>query len=105
MHEFIHALGFYHEQSRTDRDNFVTINFANVQVGYAGNFVKYDDTQITPFGEAYDYLSVMHYPRDAFSNNGQDTIVTKDPDFQDEIGQRVFLSATDIAKLNKMYVC
>ena len=33
MHELLHALGFYHEQSRYDRDDFVKILFENVQAG------------------------------------------------------------------------
>ena len=47
----------------------------------------------------------MHYSRTAFSDNGEDTIETIDPNYQDVIGQRDYLSANDIAKLNKMYQC
>lgn len=32
-HEFLHALGFFHEQSRPDRDDFVTIQYENIQEG------------------------------------------------------------------------
>ena len=33
MHEMYHCLGFFHEQSRTDRDDYVTIMWDNIQAG------------------------------------------------------------------------
>ncbi|MDK2413033.1 M12 family metallopeptidase, partial [Aphanizomenon sp. 202] len=103
MHEMYHALGFYHEQSRYDRDNYVTIMWNNIQSGAEHNFDKYSSSYIGGFGEQYDYGSVMHYSAYAFSANGEKTIVTEDPNAV--IGQRQGLSDVDLRKLKNMYNC
>src|SRR5262249_18305481 len=65
IHEIGHTIGLWHEQSREDRDSFVTIHLDKVQAGYEHNFDQHitDGDDIGP----YDYGSIMHYPRDAFS--------------------------------------
>lgn len=50
-------------------------------------------------------MSVMHYPSEAGSSNGEPTIVAKKAAFRDKIGQRRGLSRGDIARINAMYEC
>jgi hypothetical protein len=102
MHEFIHAIGFYHMQSAYDRDDFVQIVWENIQPGTENNFRKYDNTQISHFGVTYDYESVMHYPAVSFSINGEPTIIPLKADVA-ELGQRYGLTEGDIARINSMY--
>ena len=98
IHEIGHVVGIWHEQSREDRDAFVTINWANIQAGFEHNFNQHisdgDDVG------AYDYGSIMHYPRTAFGVNGAETITPTDPNAQ--IGQRTGLSPGDINTANTM---
>lgn len=103
MHEFIHALGFYHMQSTHDRDNYVEIKWDNITPGMAHNFEKYNSNVVADYDITYDYNSVMHYGPTGFSINGEPTIVPKQHDAN--IGQRVGLSRKDIEKLNRMYEC
>lgn len=57
-----------------------SIYCANINVYVTGarhNFRKYNSFAVSDFGVGYDYDSVLHYSRKAFSLNGQDTLVPK----------------------------
>ncbi|KFZ61713.1 Meprin A subunit beta, partial [Podiceps cristatus] len=105
QHEFLHALGFWHEQSRSDRDDYVSIVWDRIQPGKDHNFEKYDDKTSDSLNVPYDYTSVMHYSQNAFRNGTEPTIVTNIPDFMDVIGQRMDFSDYDVQKLNRLYNC
>ncbi|KAM6910436.1 meprin A subunit beta-like [Xenentodon cancila] len=104
-HEILHALGFFHEQSRYDRDDYVTIEFENILEGFNSTFQIESRENSTTQGVPYDYWSVMHYGKDAFTNGKGSTIVTKDPKFQDVIGQSLGMSPYDVLELNLLYKC
>ncbi|MFY7672031.1 M12 family metallopeptidase [Tenacibaculum sp. MEBiC06402] len=111
-HEIMHALGFYHEQSRDDRDTYITVNGSNITSGNAHNFRKYNQSwyhRFWPEGRNmgnYDYGSIMHYGSTAFGKpkpggGRMTTIVPKRSGVT--IGQRNRMSATDIASINGIY--
>jgi hypothetical protein len=104
IHELYHALGFQHEQSRTDRDNYITIYQQNIQSHQIYNFDAYSEKQIDLLGLPYDYGSIMHYGPTAFGVYWNSiTIQPKTPGVQ--IGQRDGLSKLDIEKMNRHYGC
>lgn len=99
IHEIGHALGLWHEQSREDRDQYVTINWENIEDGKASQFDKHIEDGFDV--GTYDYGSIMHYRSTSFSKNGKPTITPKTMGVS--IGQRTGLSAGDIAAINKIY--
>ncbi|XP_042817505.1 meprin A subunit beta [Panthera tigris] len=105
QHEFLHALGFWHEQSRSDRDDYVMIMWDRILSGREHNFNTYDDQESDSLNVPYDYTSVMHYSKTAFQNGTEPTIVTRISDFMDVIGQRMDFSDYDLLKLNRLYNC
>ena len=99
IHEIGHTVGLWHEQSREDRNSFVTINYANIDPQYVSQFDQHisDGDDVGP----YDYCSIMHYPPNAFSKNNEPTVVPTTP--QPCMGQRTALSAGDIAAIAQLY--
>ncbi|XP_050410006.1 zinc metalloproteinase nas-13 [Patella vulgata] len=102
VHEIGHAIGWIHEQARPDRDEYITINYAQIPVNWHPQYNKVASRYINDFNVVYDYTSIMHYSGRAF---GEGTIITKNPTYQNKIGQRDGLSFRDIKLANLMYDC
>lgn len=66
IHEIGHALGLKHEQSRPDRNQWVSVNYANIDDDREDNFDMMDADDVLETLSPYDYDSVMHYRRFAF---------------------------------------
>ncbi|BBH52706.1 M12 family metallopeptidase [Fluviispira sanaruensis] len=104
LHELMHTLGFHHEHSRFDRDNYIEIIEKNIKLNVLHNFKKVGDMTVR-FGD-YDYDSIMHYSQNA---NSKDEYTARfDQTIKPlkngvKIGKNNHLSAGDIDGLIKAY--
>lgn len=98
VHEIGHAIGLFHEHTRSDRNNFVTIDWDQIQNERDINF-EMQTANVDRYSD-YDYGSIMHYGEYFFSKSGKPTIIVGDGI---EIGQREALSPMDIESANNMY--
>ena len=113
LHEIGHALGLWHEQSRPDRDSYVTVYYQNIRESKEHNFQKKRDLYIDYQGTGYDYSSVMHYRKTAFVRRDCDDCVTlnvsNETAYEQQgrpvLGQRVGLSQNDVIQINRLYNC
>jgi hypothetical protein len=117
QHELLHCAGFWHEQSRPDRDQYVTINYGNIctaQCNLCFNIMNqpvscaynFDIRQNAGTWAGYDFDSLMHYGQFDFSANGMATITVKAPwntIWQTRIGQRTHISELDKFSLRGIY--
>lgn len=107
IHEIGHAIGLFHEQSRNDRDSYVTVNTSNLTTLGLAQFQKETSNYYIIGG--YDFNSVMGYP-----SRSTDTRIVVDPAVSmytrndgvnnGNIEQGVALSSSDRAWANTFYL-
>ncbi|XP_075049426.1 embryonic protein UVS.2-like [Mixophyes fleayi] len=102
QHELQHSLGFHHEHARSDRDDYVNIMYEYISPDVKSNFAKHTTNNL---GLEYDYGSMMHYSRYAFTNTRNQATIVPKPDPNVPIGQRDGMSILDVSKVNRLYQC
>eukprot|EP00918_Siedleckia_nematoides_P022723 GHVU01048946.1.p1 GENE.GHVU01048946.1~~GHVU01048946.1.p1 ORF type:complete len:280 (+),score=37.23 GHVU01048946.1:30-869(+) len=107
MHEFLHAAGFYHEHTRGDRNDYVTINWENIQPDRDNNFeMQIEGVTVDHLGTPYEYGSVLHYSGFGFAiDTSVPTIIPHNDSAWDVMGQRTQLAEVDIERVKILYGC
>lgn len=101
-HEIMHALGFIHEQNRSDRDAFIAVHLDNVLESAKINFEVFPSSLMSVSGLGpFDFRSLMIYSERAFSKNGQNTISSKLD--REVIAPDSTLSPGDLQRLYQAY--
>ncbi|XP_012940944.1 low choriolytic enzyme [Aplysia californica] len=105
IHELTHAIGFWHEHTRPDRDNYVSIDIQNVDSSHRHNYDKH--THSRTLHTSYDYASVMHYNAYEFALDRTKPAMTPKRSVPDgaKMGQRLQHSTIDVLKIQRLYKC
>lgn len=102
-HEVLHSLGIHHEQSRPDRDAYVTIIEENIQPKMLAQFEELPD--MDTYNTGYDINSVMHYAFNDFAKHPSLPTIIPKTGKGAKMGQRAGISYLDAAKLQAAYGC
>lgn len=113
MHEIGHVLGLWHEQSRPDRDSYVTILWQNIITSKRHNFEKRNEKHIDYQGSEYDYGSIMHYRNNEFVESSCDGCLSisvsntgaYNRQGRPALGLQTGLSSSDITQVKRLYRC
>lgn len=109
VHELTHAIGFWHEQNRPDRDGYIKVNYENIRPDSITQFDKYTWEGLSTFNTPYDYKSIMQYDEYVFSRNGNKTLEPLDPTVDlvpnyNKTDEQIY-SEFDIASIRLYYQC
>lgn len=104
-HEVGHAFGLIHEHQREDRDQYIKIITRNIKNKFLLNRRVNFEKQKRLDTQPYDFFSIMHYDRFAFSKNGGETLTPRPPyeAFSQFIGSSPLPSDGDAAKMQELY--
>jgi len=102
-HQIGHLLGIEHEQSRQDRDSFVSIEKVELVNSAETSGQNFNIMPTAYMGSDYDYLSLMHYNAYAFSEEGEITVKPKEVRVTSLLGQRIGFSPADVDHIAEMY--
>ncbi|CAH1789168.1 unnamed protein product, partial [Owenia fusiformis] len=103
-HEIGHALGLIHEQTRPDRDSYISVNWANIKHDSRRQYDIVSLQDHRTYNIEYDYGSVMQYGKEYFRiGKLVDTMNAKHEMYDNVMGQRVGLSFSDIKIFNREY--
>jgi len=99
VHELGHVVGFQHEHQRSDRDQYVKINWGCVPTGLENNFSVIGGTKIG----SYDIVSTMHYRSTTLNKSGCGSYSIKKKNGSLLLHDWTTLSAGDVAATAKLY--
>lgn len=101
VHEILHALGFYHEQSRLDRSKWIKVKWSNIKISKWPNFFR--KWLGIRYGKTFDFDSIMLYGSySGFAKDSSKPVLTT-RDGGTWSSQRRGLSAGDKEALEQYY--
>uniref|UniRef100_A0A0M3HXD4 Metalloendopeptidase n=2 Tax=Ascaris TaxID=6251 RepID=A0A0M3HXD4_ASCLU len=106
IHELMHVIGLWHEHMRHDRGNYIRVRYDNIEPRFHPQFDMVPESESETFGIKYNYRSVMHYGKNAFSKTRRMvSIETLDPRYQDVIGKATDAAPSDYYRICAIYEC